>query len=42
MNVVFGTFIYFLSDFHLILMWNGYIVSRDILVKREEEKDGYK
>lgn len=38
MNVVFGTFIYFSSDFHLILMWNGYIVSRDILVKERKRK----
>ncbi len=38
MNVVFGTFIYFSSDFHLILMWNGYIVSRDILIKERKRK----
>lgn len=42
MDVVFGTFIYFLRNFHLILMCNGYIVSIRHIRNREEEKDGYK
>lgn len=40
MYVVLGTFIYFSSNFHLILMWNGYIVSRDILdIERKRKMD---
>ena len=38
MNVVFGAFINFLSNFHLILMWNGYIVNTDILQKERKRK----
>ena len=40
MYVVFGTFICFLSNFHLILMWNGYIVNTDILeIERKRKMD---
>lgn len=40
MKVVCGTFIYFSRNFHLILMWNGYIVNRDILeIERKRKMD---